>query len=251
MSRRRRRHAAVEAAPSHERWLVSYSDFVTLLFALFTTLYAISNVDHKKADDLERAMSGALALGTRAAAPTVAGGAPFAVPGALLPAPRPPEPPPLDRLVRELSATAAEPGLRGRLQVLPDAAGVTLSLAEASFFAPGRAEVRTDALAALDTVAEKLRAHDRQEPLALTVAGHTDDRPLRGGRFHSNLELSAARATFVAARLIETHELAAARISAAGYGEWRPVAANDTQEGRARNRRVDIRVERATGQPPR
>jgi chemotaxis protein MotB len=135
------------------------------------------------------------------------------------------------------------------MQVLPDADGVTLSLAEAGFFAPGRAEVRVDAVVALDRLAEQLRAHDREEPLELTVAGHTDDRPLHGGRFHNNLELSAARATFVAGRLVEQHEMAAARISAAGYGEWRPVADNAAPEGRARNRRVEIRVELAASRP--
>ena len=240
---RRRRRRSTEASVSHERWLVSYADFVTLLFAFFTMMYAISTVDRSKAENLQKSMSGALRL-----APAVPAAAevapPLVLPREIPPAALPPDPP-LAGLIRELSATAGLPGLSGRMQVLPDSAGVTLSLAEASFFAPGRSEVRVDALAALDQLAEKLRAHDREEPLALTVAGHTDDRPLRGGRFRSNLELSAARATFVAARLIEQHQMTAARIAAAGYGEWRPVADNSAPEGRARNRRVEIRVELA------
>ena len=248
--RRRRRGAAVEAAAGgHERWLVSYGDFVTLLFAFFTTMYAISTVDKAKAENLEKSMVGALKLPAAAPTPAVAGGAPFAVPHAVLPEAPPPSEPPLSNLIAELQSAAAMPGLRGRMQVLPDAAGVTLTLGEAGFFATGRAEIRDDALGALDALAARLRAHDDREPLSLTVAGHTDDRPLRGGRFHNNLELSAARATFIAARLIEAHDMTAARISAAGYGEWRPVADNASPEGRARNRRVEIRVELAPSRP--
>jgi chemotaxis protein MotB len=127
------------------------------------------------------------------------------------------------------------------VQVTLDRRGVVVSLAEAGFFESGQAEVRSDALPALDGLADALRAHDLRQPIQLTVEGHTDDRPVRG-RYRSNWELSTARATAVIARLVELHGFAPARLTAAGYGEWRPVAGNDTPEGRAKNRRVEVRV---------
>jgi chemotaxis protein MotB len=136
----------------------------------------------------------------------------------------------------------AAPALSGRVRVARDKRGVVISLAEAGFFEAGRAEIPAEDLGALDEIAEHLLAHDGRERLQLTIEGHTDDRPVRGGRYRSNLELSTARATFVAARLI-AHDFVPARLAAAGYGEWRPADSNGTPEGRAKNRRVDILVQ--------
>lgn len=242
MSRRRRRE---EPAASHERWLVSYADFITLLFAFFTTLYAISTVDQKKAGKLQRSMADALRLPEVTPAvrgKTAGGSAPLSVFEHVKETTPAPPPPRLVELERELGEMTDSPSLRGRVRVARDHRGVVISLAEAGFFELGSAEIHDDDLAALDDVAERLLAHDGRERLQLTVEGHTDDRPVRSGRYRSNLELSTARATFVAARLI-AHDFAPARVAAAGYGEWRPADSNATAEGRARNRRVDILVQ--------
>jgi chemotaxis protein MotB len=256
-SRRQRRRAQRAAHSQHQdRWLVSYADLITLLFAFFTVMYAMSSVDGEKARRLAQSMANALKLTPPPA------GAPSAAPGPELgakngesedvaptPRPAPPTPaePPLGALADELRRLATLEPLAGRVRVGVDRRGVVVSLAEGSFFESGQTDVRQEAMPALDRLAASLRTHDQREALEITVEGHTDDRPVRG-RHRSNWELSTERATAVVAWLIERHQFAPEHLSAAGYGQWRPVASNDSAEGRARNRRVDILV-RLAGAP--
>ena len=246
MSLRRRRR---EPEPAHhDRWLVSYADLITLLFAFFTVLYAISTVDKTKAQHAAESMAAALRTAPTPSPPQ----APIVAPPAVLAAEAPPPVAvvnPLIPLANELAELAKSPALNGRVQVSLTRRGVVVSLAEAGFFEVGRAEVRTDALPALDELAGSLRHHDDAQNLQLTVEGHTDDRPIHG-RYRSNWELSTARATAVVARLVERHHYAPGRLAASGYGEWRPMAPNDTVEGRAKNRRVDVLVRLADGSEP-
>jgi chemotaxis protein MotB len=253
--RRRRRQAA--ETHTQDRWLVSYADLITLLFAFFTVMYAMSSVDGEKARRLAQSMANALKL-----TPPVTGAvvpAPGPHPGAKngesedeteIEKPAPPTPPeqPLGALADELRALASAEPLAGRVRVGVDRRGVVVSLAEGSFFESGQTEVREEAMPALDRLAASLRAHDQSEALEITVEGHTDDRPVRG-KHRTNWELSTERATAVVAWLIERHQFRPMHLSAAGYGQWRPVASNETSEGRARNRRVDILVRLATGAP--
>jgi chemotaxis protein MotB len=240
---RRRRRGRALAQPQHQdRWLVSYADLITLLFAFSTVMYAISSVDGDKARRLAQSMANALSLAPPAAAPAMV---PADKEAALPPAAPPVQP--LGALADELGALAATAPLAGRVRVGVDRRGVIVSLAEGGFFESGSSDVRADAMPALDRLAASLRAHDRGQSLDLTIEGHTDNRPVRG-RHHSNWELSTARATAVVAWLIERHQFVPARLAASGYGEWRPAASNDSAEGRARNRRVDILV-RLAGAP--
>jgi chemotaxis protein MotB len=247
---------------NHERWLVSYADFITLLFAFFTTLYAISTVDQKKAGKLQFSMMSALNLGmfhdelppqgppvnlqpldlmhggvmdkgsgsgdgTGAGSGTGGTGGSGYTRAAL------------EQLAKELEKMSADPELLGRVLVKLGARGVTISLSEAGFFETGRAELGPGALAALDVIARRLAS---KRGLETVVEGHTDDRPVRGGTYSSNWELSTARATTVVAHLIDVDHLDPATVSAAGYAEFHPAASNATAEGRTRNRRVDIIV---------
>lgn len=245
MSPRRRRR---EPEPAHhDRWLVSYADLITLLFAFFTVLYAISTVDKTKAQHAAESMAAALRTAPQPSPPA----APIVAPPAVVAveAPPPAVVNPLVPLANELAELAKSPSLNGRVQVSLTHRGVVVSLAEAGFFEIGHAEVRSDALPALDELAGSLRHHDDAQQLQLTVEGHTDDRPIHG-RYRSNWELSTARATAVVARLVERHHYAPGRLAASGYGEWRPMAPNDTVEGRAKNRRVDVLVRLADGTEP-
>ena len=127
--------------------------------------------------------------------------------------------------------------------------GLVVSLSEIGFFDTGRAAPREQALAGIDELATILSASDQH----LRIEGHTDDRPIRTAQFPSNWELSTARASWLVAYLITEFGMNPGRLSAAGYGQFRPVATNATSAGRAMNRRVDLVLlsrERADSEEP-
>lgn len=116
--------------------------------------------------------------------------------------------------------------------------GLVISLREAGFFASGSAVPKPETLPTLREIAASLG----RMPYSLRVEGHTDNVPIHNAEFDSNWELSAARATRIARLLLELNAVPPERLSAAGYAEYHPVASNDTAEGRAENRRVDVVV---------
>lgn len=224
--------ASGQARGGPDRWLVSYADFMTLLFAFFTTMYAISTVDEQKlaplASSLQAAFDGAPA------------GKPAIVPPATLVPPANAVAPVLDidAVRAQLEAALADAIAAGRLEIVQDARGLVLSLPDDAVFEIGRADVTAPARDVVGTIAATLQPlpHD------VRIEGHTDDVPIRTARYASNWELSTARASAVVAFLIEQAGIAPGRLSAAGYGEFHPRAANDTAANRRRNRRVDIVV---------
>lgn len=226
--RRRRRRRAVEAA-NHERWLISYADFITLLFAFFVTMYAISTVDQRKLEKAVAAFQHAFAQERPD---------PAAVLGAL-----PDVHVPLEsagvladvraRLERRLAQLGGH-----RVELSVDRRGLVISVREAGSFATGRADLDAEARRVFQEIGVTLV----EVPHAIRVEGHTDDVPIHTSRFASNWELSTARATTVVAFFIEQIGIGPDRLSAAGYGEFHPRAPNDSAEHRARNRRVDIVV---------
>ena len=142
-------------------------------------------------------------------------------------------------LAAELEAFVAAAGLGDAVQVSVNGGGVTLSISDTIGFASGSAELLADAAPVLAEIRSLL---DVRADLAVEVAGHTDDVPVHGGAYHSNLDLSLARAARVAHELSAGDARLAARIFAAGYGPQRPIASNGDADGRARNRRVEIRL---------
>ena len=241
-ARRTSRTVKGGASNSHERWLVSYADFITLLFAFFTTMYAISTVDARKlapmASSLQKAfdapsgdgvlMSGGPAgAGMDAARPRVAEPVVVMATGKRL-----------SEVRAQLAKELADAVDSGRLELSEDPRGLVLSLPEGATFDIGRAEVSDSARELIARLARTLG------PLgnAIRIEGHTDDTPIHTARYGSNWELSTARASAVVAFLIETHGFGPQRLSAAGYGEFHPRVPNDSPETRARNRRVDIVV---------
>lgn len=240
-----------EEPVNHERWLVSYADFITLLFAFFTTLYAISTVDQKKAGKLMYSMRTAFNTEFFEGVPT-SGTNILTIIESLATATQGekgkgvvkaegsggPAKDQLQALSRKLGELSVDPMLKGKIQIRMEPRGLVISLAEAGFFASGSSGIRPDAV-------EPLLALSRtfNDPIFhVTVEGHTDNVPVKNTKFASNWELSTARASTVIALLIEKGDIPPTRVSAAGYGEFKPVAGNDTVDGRARNRRVDIVV---------
>jgi chemotaxis protein MotB len=227
MARRRKR-----AAPhvNHERWLVSYADFITLLFAFFTTMYAISTVDAQKMSKMVASMQVALK------GDPMQHVAPVPLPQNGVPQPIVPR---LDNLVvlrQQLAARLERQISQGNVEIGVDARGLVVSIREAGSFPSGSAELAESARSLLAQVAAPLS----ELPHPVRIEGHTDDTPIRNSRFRSNWELSTARATQVIAYLQNDLGLAATRLSAAGYGEFHPRVPNDSPAARAQNRRVDL-----------
>jgi chemotaxis protein MotB len=226
----RRRAAAPKAA--RDRWLIPYADLVTLLFAFFTALYAVTASDASRLS--------AMTEGLRAAVGTRQPPAP-AVPE---PSPAPPEPTneidrgdvsqARDAILRDLSDLLDA----NSLELVDDRRGLVLAIPESNSFDTGRADLSNQAQALMSRIAGVLAG----VPNALRVEGHTDDAPIHTPQFTSNWDLSTARATRVVDFLISRGGVAPERLSAAGYSYYHPRASNDTAPGRARNRRVDIVV---------
>jgi chemotaxis protein MotB len=230
-----------------DRWLVSYADFITLLFAFFVVLYASSRADQKKQSQIAHSIQSAFqALGLF----------PAAAPDRPLPA-DPHSPPPainvtlgddlsaspqvqqdLDRLGKQLSGVLA-PQLAAHTAALRlGRDGLVISLRESGFYDSGSATPNPRSKATLDRVAATIAA----APYGLRIEGHTDNVPIHTPQFASNWELSTARATAMARIFIAAYRFDPRRLSAAGFAEYHPVAPNDTPDGRSQNRRVDIIV---------
>jgi len=208
---------------------VSYADFITLLFAFFTTMYAISTVDAQKMSKMVASMQLALKGDT---------GPAMAVPLSVG-LPQPVMPPRLDSLVdlrQQLAARLQHQIRQGNVEIGVDSRGLVVSIREAGSFASGSAELSDGARALLTDIAAPLL--ELSQPIR--IEGHTDDTPIRTSRFRSNWELSTARATQVISYLQNELGLPAARLSAAGYGEFHPRVPNASPAARAENRRVDL-----------
>lgn len=209
-----------------DRWLLSYADLVTLLLACFTTTYAAAQFPAATAEP-------AAANVTASAAAAPAEPTPAAAPTTAATADAPPRESTLHDLLAPLAAASD-----GRVTLVEDQRGLVLSLPESATFPTGSAALTADARRFLDQLALTLAPTGA----SVRVEGHTDTVPVAGGRFGSNWELSTARASAVVVYLIDRTAFDPTRLSAAGYGEFHPRAANDTAEHRALNRRVDVVV---------
>jgi chemotaxis protein MotB len=267
--RRKKKHAH----QNHERWLVSYADFVTLLFAFFVVLYASAQVDKRRIGQLALAIQVAFqqmgifdASNTKPEVMTTEP-MPFSkvqmventerveAIGRLVNSPRgtlaaSPDRPDMQDVQKKLEDALSAQIKNHTVSVTPTREGIVVSLREAGFFDSGSTALRPDAeptLADIVKVMAGLRVRIR-------IEGHTDNVPIHSGRYNSNWELSTARATEIIRLFITKYGMAPGRLSASGYAEFHPVASNDTPEGRGTNRRVDLvflntQVEAAAGTP--
>ncbi len=241
---RRHQHAAHE---NHERWLVSYADFITLLFAFFVVMFASTQSDKEKARQVSASVREALEKGQLSAAvAAVLGNAKPNPSNPPATAEQPREGPPADsphpadlaKTIEVLKAGLAAEVQGGKVGLKLEGRGLVISLQESAFFASGDDAVSTASLPILAKIAAEARA--MSNPIRLE--GHTDSVPIHNGRFRSNWELSAARAIAMMELLQERFQIPSPRMSVAGYADNAPVDTNDTAEGRARNRRVDLVV---------
>lgn len=219
--RRKRKNEEPENA---DRWVVSYADFITLLFAFFTTMYAISHVDLGKLERFSGSMKHAFkATGQEAIDTTVIEGI------------KPINYADLE-LERDIRSEFKKFAIIEAISIRRDLRGVIISIGDDVLFDSGSAEIRRNARPLLAMIASFIRKSQRE----IIVEGHTDNMPLRNSRYASNLELSTARSASTYAYLATEEAIRPEQMSAAGYGEFRPLASNATLEGRANNRRVDI-----------
>ena len=231
--RRRRR---IERRPSHERWLVSYADFITLLFAFFVVMYSAAQLDKRRAGKLATAIQTAFTQhGSLPPKPAEVGGLSTQGTPANLPVGETEENE-FRLLQKQLETTLAPEIASGDVAVRNTPEGLVISLREVGFFDTGSADVRASSRPAFDRLAAVLKEADTE----IRIEGHTDNVPIHNSRFTSNWDLSTARATATIRMLITQYDFNPQRLSAAGYAEYRPIATNATTEGRALNRRVDV-----------
>jgi chemotaxis protein MotB len=226
---------------THDRWLVSYADFITLLFGLFVVMYAFARSDQKKQAQVSQAIDAALnsmgLMSNAARQEADSSAASDAVMSEIVASPAQVKQD-LNRIKSDLATTLSRQiaAHTVSLEMGPD--GLVISLREAGFFESGSAVPKPEALPTLRQIADKLGP----TPYDLRIEGHTDNVPIHNAQFDSNWELSTARATHIARLFLDLKAIPADRLSAAGYAEFHPVASNDTAEGRAENRRVDLVV---------
>lgn len=265
MSRKKEKH---EEEGGSERWLVSYADFITLLFAFFTTLYAISTVDAQKMGKMVTSMrasfdSTVFEPGSRQLSISKGSGGTNASESIIQNRQIPNSIKISDKTIKEWKGMAGSPQkqvlsgtnamarlqkgmdtllksdvMKGKVQTRLETRGLVISLGENGVFDSGSDQIKPEGKALLDTIATSLVTVGNY----VRIEGHTDNVPISTAQFPSNWELSTARATAVVYQLIVKFGMKPDLISAAGYAEYRPAASNDTVEGRARNRRVDIIV---------
>jgi len=216
---------------SSERWLVSYADFITLMFALFVLLYALSVESQEKVNRAWTAMATGVGarphrggarpeLGNSGAHGVDSGNAHFRE---------------LGQVMRGVQADLSKFPNSG-VSLAMDDRGLVISLSAAKFFESGDDTIASGQQPVLDSVIKGIEKLDNR----IEVDGFTDSVPIHNQRFRDNWELSAARASTVLRYLIEHSALNAGHLSLAGYGPFRAVAANDSEDGRALNRRVEI-----------
>ncbi len=264
MSRKRKQHHEEEGGS--ERWLVSYADFITLLFAFFTTLYAISTVDAQKMGKMVTSMrasfdsavfesgsrtlslssgSGGSALESRDILPPGASSlqmlslkgmeSKIGKAGKLTTLSGDKD---MGRFKRSIESLLGPEILKGMVRLHVDGRGLVISLGETGVFDSGSDQLRPEGRILVDTLATSLVSLGNY----IRIEGHTDNVPIHNTKFPSNWELSTSRATVVVSYMIAKFGMRPDALSAAGYAEYRPVTGNDTEDGKARNRRVDIIV---------
>jgi|SRR5690625_89755 len=249
----RRRRRQQEETGSQDRWLVSYADFITLLFAFFVVMYSISQVNESKYRVLSNTLTAVFNRPELSVDPLQVGEEARSNPMNLIELMAPLNDwgdlgdggqmeswtDDLADIGQQLAQVLGNWVDQELVRIEGNENWLEIELRSSLLFASGEATLDLSALELLATIAGVLADHDH----AVRVEGFTDDRPIQTPRFPSNWELSTARAAAVVRLLVE-EGVSPRRLSAVGYGEFRPVTDNDSIEGRARNRRVVLKVSR-------
>ena len=248
MRRRRRGIDQREAHDNNDRWLVSYADFITLLFAFFVVMYAISSVNEGKYRVLSDSLVGAFKSKSTNTLPIAENN----LPSAIIELPIKTDAPlitdevsekklvqqkKMKRMAKDIMQALAPLVQDGKVRVTQSEHGITVEINASVLFSPAKAQLADSSRDTLRAVALVVREHEHE----MHVEGHTDNLPISTNQYPSNWELSTARASSVIRLFIE-NGVDTRRLTALGYGENRPVALNNTLDGRARNRRVTIMI---------
>jgi chemotaxis protein MotB len=238
----RKRKEEPETKDNEDRWLLTYSDMITLIMVLFVVLYAQSKVEVTKFNALAESLSNAFNMPGVQAREGEGGHSLSPTDAVLTPPPgtglSPKKSPKRDSFQEKARSTLATEIKTGSIHVSTEARGIVLALAGDSFFKSGSANLEEGTITTLSKVAELLRGL----PNPIAVEGHSDNTLMaRDDPMGSNLMLSAARAVAVTEAL-ELLDLPKERLSATGFGDTKPARPNDTPEGRAYNRRVEILI---------
>ena len=242
----KKKHAAPHEEHEGEPWLLPYSDLMTLLLALFIALFAISQTDQKKLAQMAQAFSAAFNMGGPSffdqAGPNVSrqreimsdedqGNAAYIQ-----------ENEALEDIKRQLDEYIKQNNMEGELSTQLEEEGLMIRIKEKALFPSGSAELVAESQRIGPLVAGLLASI----PERVLISGHTDNVPINTAQYPSNWELSSSRAlTFMKFLLSLNDTLNPARFSAIGYSEYRPIATNDTEEGKQQNRRVEILIARS------
>ncbi|MDY0013343.1 MAG: flagellar motor protein MotD [Rhodocyclaceae bacterium] len=254
-----RRRKSEEEHENHERWLVSYADFITLLFAFFVVMYSLSSINEGK----YRVLSDSIVQAFRNVEMNASGNRlmmPSGTPPIMVMPPKPnadtntrPDPEAEARkqaavermrgMAEEIKQSMESLSKDGQVKVTEGARGITVEINASLLFTPGEAVLGPPAVKALRSVAEVVAGAS----FPIVVEGHTDTTPINTYRYPSNWELSSARASSVVRLFVESG-VNPGRMTVAGYGDQRPAADNASEAGRSRNRRVTIFMESLTAE---
>ncbi len=217
-----------------EAWLLPYSDLMTLLLAVFIVLFAVSQVDVEKAKQMSEEFSESMMTESYTASRM----SEQERSQEESPAGSKSELQQMEELKAELDAKLKSENMTASIKTSIDNRGLVISLSNAIVFEPGSAEIKKENEDTLLEIAEKISITDHY----IRIEGHTDNVPMSSDLYPSNWDLSTARAANVVRLFISKTNAAPENLIAVGYGEYRPVADNSTEEGRAKNRRIDIIV---------
>jgi len=211
-----------------DRWLLTYADMITLLLAFFIVMYSMSRLDAKKFGRMTEELNTALKGGKQAfikymEEQETKGHGVLKIGN-------------LNSLQKQIDEKFKDVNQNSIVQTEITERGLVVHIMETTLFKEGSSELKKETMEVLDLIYDKIK----DVPNHVRIEGHTDDTPINNAQFHSNWELSTARATAVVNYFVQNHHFAADRISALGYGEFRPRVPNNSVENRAQNRRVDV-----------
>ena len=218
-----------EGHANTERWMISYLDFITLLFILFIILYSFSQIDVKKYQQVAASLASEFSGGGNPIMEQQGTGSEQKSPAEI-------EEENFSAIAGELMAYSQEKGISSNISWRSDERGLYISITGTVLYKEASATLTPEAKELIDTIFHRLR----DLPNNILIEGHTDNRPINTREFPSNWELSSARSINLVRYLIEGYGFEPKRLSSAAYGEYRPVAPNDTPENQSKNRRVEI-----------
>lgn len=237
--KRKKKHDHEEHIP--EGWLIPYADLLTLLLALFIVLFASSNVDQTKLEKMSQSFNQVFSGGTSVFQASTASNSDISRTDKTdtTANPRTYELAKLDELKEEVNQYIKKNGLEDQIEATINSSGLVLTIQDRALFSMGEATLDADARSVAQSISGILEQAGNRE---IVVSGHTDNVPINTARFPSNWELSSARATAFMRGLLTNEALNPNQFTLASYGEYKPIATNDTDAGRSKNRRVEVLI---------